>query len=101
LMKIGLADEHGARVAEVRDRRGVFGGRRRAGAHGRGGAGDRAFQVDQILDGDGRAMQRSAVAALRELTIGLPRLVERLPGEYERERPQLAVPPVDLRETTR
>ena len=69
LQQIGLGDQHRARLTQVRDHGGIA--RRGRGEDGVGAeAGDRACDVHQILDADGDAVQRTAVAAARELLLG-------------------------------
>ena len=73
LVQVGLADEHRAGL-----RRCAIAGASRlrdmAVAHARRGGRRRAADVEQILDRDRHAVQRSAVVAGGELAIGLARL---------------------------
>ena len=73
LVQVGLADEDGACLAQVRDGRRVACGHV-AVAHARGGGRRRAADVEQILERDRDAVQRAAVAPGRELAVGLARL---------------------------
>ena len=61
---VGFCNDHGSRLAQPRDDGGVrhrrFAARRQ---HFRSGAGDLALDVEQILDGDDRAVERAARAA--------------------------------------
>src|ERR1017187_994831 len=49
----------------------------------------------QILERDGNAVKRAAIFAVGELTVRLPRLLQRLPGGDRDERAQGGVVPVD------
>src|SRR5262249_35047176 len=51
----------------------------------RGGGRRRAFHVEQILDGDRHAVERTAVVSGGELAIERPRLSPRLVGHHEDE----------------
>ena len=75
-MEVGLADEHRARFAQASGDDGVAGRdvivpdqRSRGRPH--------AFLIDQILERDRNAVQRSDAPARRDLLVGLPRLRQR------------------------
>ena len=78
LVQIRLADDDHAGVAQVTDD-GCVGARDVAFTYARSRGGRNPLDIDQVLDGDRNAMQDTAVAPLRELTVALggvaPRLV--------------------------
>ena len=85
LVEIGLANQHGARMPQLRDDRRIRGcdvplayPRRRRRRDAR--------DVDQILDGDRHAVQRTAIAAGGELAIRDLRIAARLLRHHGNER---------------
>ena len=68
LVEIGLADQNRAGASKLRDDRRIRGGHV-SFAHARGCRRRHARNVDQVLDRDGDAVQRSAVAPRRQLAI--------------------------------
>ena len=77
LVEVRLADDDRARLPQTGDRHRV-GGRDVSLAHARRRRRRKAFDVDQILDGDRDAVQRTAVPSGGELTIGVLCLAPRL-----------------------
>ena len=86
-MQVGLADEHGAGLTKMRNRGCVAIGDV-AVAHARRGGGWKTTHVEQILDGDGHAVERAAIASRGELAIGFTRLTARLVCRDQNERVQ-------------
>ena len=84
LVQVGLADEHRAGLPQMGDGRRVALGDV-ALAHARRRGGRRAADVEQILDRDRHAVQRSAVVAGGELAVGVARLLPRLVGHDQDE----------------
>ena len=74
LVEIGLPDQHGPGFPQGHDHRRVVAGDVPLAHAGRGG-GRRPGDIDQVLDGDRDAVQRTAIASGRELAIGLARLL--------------------------
>ncbi len=97
LMKVGLADEHRAGLAQTACHRRV--GRRHVIlAHERPGRRGRAFAVDQILERERNAVQRSEVAAAGDFFVSLARARQRLIGGDGDERIQLRIELRDRRQ---
>ncbi len=94
LVQVGLADEHRAGLAQVGDRRRIAFGDV-AVAHARRRGRRHAADVEQVLDRDRHAVQRTAVVAGGQLLIGLARLPQRLVGHHEDERVQPRVVGLD------
>ena len=98
LVQVGLAQEDRTGLAKMRDRRAVARGdmpvadarrrRRRDAAH-----------VEQVLDRDRDAVQRAAIAAGGDLTVGVLRLTARFVGRHADERVQPAVVGLDPLQT--
>ena len=80
-IQIGLANEHGTRLAQCRDNGRVC-ARDVPLAHARSRRGRNAGDVDDVLDRNRDPVQRPAVAARGEFPIGRFRIAARLGGHH-------------------
>ena len=94
LVQVRLADDDGAGLAQLRDRRRVATGDV-ALAHARRRSRRRAPDVEEILDRHRHAVQRTAVVSGRQLAVRLARLPPRLVRHDEDERVQARVVGLD------
>src|SRR5262245_17488801 len=98
-IQIGLADDHRTCVAKARDDGRILGGNMPLADTG-GGRRRNAPDVDDVLDGDWDTMQRSAIAARRELAIGDFRVPSRLVCHHTDERVERRLEFVDTLKTS-
>jgi hypothetical protein len=74
-MEVGLADKHGAGLAQASRDDGIGGGDVIA-PHLRRGTGAHALLIDQVFEGQRNAVQRADSASGGDLFVGLPGLLE-------------------------
>ncbi len=96
-MQVRLADEDGARGPQAGDARRVLRGHP-PHADARRGSRFGAAHVHEVLDRERHPVQRAAVAARRELAVGLARLTPRLVRHYQDERVGRRIARLDLRQ---
>jgi hypothetical protein len=88
--ELGFADEDRAGGLQAPHHRRVA-GRHGLAAQPHAGAGGHAFDVEQVLDRDRHAVQRTAPCVCRDLFVGRVGLCERGVGHHQRVRMQVAV----------
>jgi len=96
-VEVALADEHGAGGAQARHDRASRAASTPART-ARGGRGGHTLEVDEILKRDWNPVQRTTVAAGRDLAVGHVRLLARERGRHGDEGVERRIPSVDLRQ---
>ena len=98
LVKVGLADKHGAGSAQPRCDDGIV-GRDVTGSHQRSRRGPGPFEINQVLERHRNAVERPAVASTGNVVVGGARGLQRLVCHDGDEGVQLRIERFDLRET--